>query len=551
MILAMKFKDIALIFSIGLLLFVLGNHTVSLFDNSEAHYAHVAKSMVETGDYLTLHFNGNPWFVHPPLYFWASATLCEFFGWTEFNLRFLESIFGIVGLIITYLIAGLFFSRRIALFSALILGSSLYYIVLSRLAIFDTLLNAAVLASVYFFLAAYLNPEHKGRYFFGFALATAFGTMTKGPIGLVHPGMVIVPFLVWKRDLKFLFDWKILLNFILFLGLAAPWFAHQLIVHGEPFFNMALRDYTWYRFFGEVESQGGPWHYYFPILLTFLPWIWLSPDLIISAWKKRFPSFSEPQKTLIQFSLFFMGVTFIFFSLAGTKLPNYIMSLFPFLSILFGIQIDQSTQKPSKLFPSILLGFMSLLLAYALVFKLDPPYDQDRATFLAFFILAFGISLTHFVLALMKKGKLAFYSLVGGMTVFSLFLVFKLFPEYEKYKSYQGVIKAMLTKDKPYTVINYKGFSPSLMYYLNQPIPEYHDLISLTNGLDTHQQPIYIVIPSKERKEIQSVLNYRLVEDSFERLLIRPLETYSHRSITTHGRTTQRKLFQSPSHTTP
>ena len=201
-------NHIFLIILLGVFLFIIGNNNFTLFDNSETNYSAVAKGITNTGDYLTMHYNGENWYIHPPLYFWISNTLCNAFGWNEFNLRLPEAVFGILGLLAVYLIARLYYSKKTAFFSSIILGTSLIYFVISRLAIFDTLLNTFILFSIYFFLKSYLNSEKKGKYFFFFAISCFLGVMTKGPIGLVHPCAVIVIFLLIKKDLKFLLDKK-------------------------------------------------------------------------------------------------------------------------------------------------------------------------------------------------------------------------------------------------------------------------------------------------------------------------------------------------------
>ena len=194
-------SPISIILIAGLFLFIIGNNNFTLYDNSETTYAAVAKQIVNTGDGLTMHLNNVNWYIHPPLYFWIASTYCEIFGWNEFNLRLPEALGGILGMIAIFLIAKLAYSRKTALYSALIMGTSMSYFVISRLAIFDTILNAFILLAVYFFLRAYKEPSKKGKFFFLFALSCFFGVLTKGPIGLVHPCAAIVIFLLSYNSL--------------------------------------------------------------------------------------------------------------------------------------------------------------------------------------------------------------------------------------------------------------------------------------------------------------------------------------------------------------
>lgn len=456
-----------LIILLGFFLFMLGNNNFTLYDNSETNYSAVAKEIVNTGDYLTMHYNGENWYIHPPLYFWINSTFCEIFGWNEFNLRLPEAIFGILGLFAIYLITSLFYSKKTALYSSIILGTSLVYFVISRLAIFDTLLNTFILFSVYFFLKAYLNPQKKGFYFFLFAISCFLGVMTKGPIGLVHPCAVIVIFLFFKKDLKFLLDKKVALNFLLFLALTCPWYIHQLLVNGEPFFNKALKDYTWYRFFGVVENQAGPWWYYFPMLLTFIPWIFYLPVLIRDIFSK-----TKNNTDIKLFSWIFMIFTFIFFSLAGTKLPSYLLSMFPFMALLIAEQLENKTfKKTINVSTIITASFFLLLLVYSIGYTLPEPYTNEKSLLIIFFLIP-AISILVFAYFILKnKTSKAMISISSGTIIFCIFLVNFFFPQLDKYKeSKLFVDRIMLTELKDYNVATYQHYTPYLIYYLNQKI---------------------------------------------------------------------------------
>ncbi len=458
-----------LLIVIGIFLFVIGNNNFTLFDNSETNYSAVAKEIVNTGDYLTMHYNTENWYIHPPLYFWISSTLCETFGWNEFNLRLPEAVFGILGLIAIYLIANLFYSRQTSFYSALILGTSLTYFVISRLAVFDTLLNTFILFSVFFFFKAYLKPVKKGKYFFFFAISCFLAVLTKGPIGLVHPCAVIVIFLLIKKEIKFLFDRKVLINFALFLLLTSPWYIHQLITNGMPFFDKALRDYTWYRFFGVVESQSGPWWYYFPMLLTFIPWIFYLPVIVKDAFSKNT---DDKTKDFKLFSWIFIIFTFVFFSLAGTKLPSYIFGMFPFMAILIADQLESFKNKKTIIVSTIisLLFFIGLFI-YSLTYKLPAPYEKEAYFIITFFLIPAVTVLIFSYLLIKQKLSKAITIITTGTIIFCMYLVFFFFPKLDNYKDSKFFIETIQKQaTTEYTVATYNHYTPYLIYYLNKKI---------------------------------------------------------------------------------
>ncbi|MDD5455495.1 MAG: glycosyltransferase family 39 protein [Candidatus Margulisbacteria bacterium] len=502
---------ILLLIIIGSFLFLVGNQNYSLFDNSETNYSAVAREIVNTGDWLTMHYNGQNWYIHPPLYFWMTSTLCKLFGWTEFNLRFWEGLFGVLGLIMTYLLARQFFANRIAFSSALILGTSFYYYIISRLAIFDTFLNFFILTTLYLFFKAYYNPTLKGRYFFFMAISTTLAVLTKGPVGLVHPFMVIIPFLIWKKDLKFLFDKKIWLNFLFFIALISPWYVIELTSHGWDFFNIALKDYTWYRFFGAVENQAGPWYYYFPVLLLFFPWIFFLPNALLLLSKKQ--TTDNKQRDFVQFSIFFLVITFIFFTLAGTKLPNYIFSVFPFLSILISASLYRIKNKiPLQLSSFVLLLFSLVLLWFSVFGKLPKIYAADQSWLIKTVILNFAIIFVLVKLLQNKKPATAIYSYTLCTILFVFYLTHFFLPAIEKYKDtkiFADVINK--TEKKSYTIINFEGYSPALMYYLNHKVEHIQKIEELKQTVATEPGIIYIVLPLNDLNRIKQISEKTLV----------------------------------------
>src|SRR6516165_4425850 len=83
-IIAVRVVGLALV--AALYFFGLGNGT--LWDNSEPTYGEVVKELFKTGDWLTLHYNYQPWYIHPPLWIWVAGIAVKMFGLNEFAVRF-------------------------------------------------------------------------------------------------------------------------------------------------------------------------------------------------------------------------------------------------------------------------------------------------------------------------------------------------------------------------------------------------------------------------------------------------------------------------------
>ena len=216
-------------------LFFLGNGQFDLFDNSETHYTRVSQEMVATGDYINLSFNGEPWFVHPPLYFWTTSIITKFFGWEPGVLRFQEAFFSTGIVLLTYLLANLFFGSAIAIGASLICATSLYIIILGKLAIFDAHLYFFMMMSLYIILSYLYLDKRRGWWMIAAGVATGLGILSKGPIALVQQLLILFPFILVTKQYHFLRSFWVWLGIIVSLLVPSPWYAHQLLHHGMPF----------------------------------------------------------------------------------------------------------------------------------------------------------------------------------------------------------------------------------------------------------------------------------------------------------------------------
>jgi 4-amino-4-deoxy-L-arabinose transferase-like glycosyltransferase len=490
-------KDILIIATIGFLFFMYGNQNFTLYDESEALYSRVAQEMVQNQEYLTLTLNGANWYVHPPMYFWMVSQFCETFGWTEFNLRFLQGFFGILTIIATYLLGGLFFKRRTALFGALVLGTSFYFYPMSHLAVFDNLLNFFMLFSLFCFFKAYYDRDKINLWMPIAAVSTALAVLSKGPIGLVQQGMFILPFLIYKKDLKFLGQWIFLGSAALFFVIVAPWYTYQLMVNGKPFFDLALKDYTWYRFFGVVENQSGPWYYYFPVLLMFYPWIFYLPGVIA---KSRNVMGDKKIKDFYVFSWMAMIITFLFFMAAQTKLPHYIILMFPFLSILTVDYLLNNWQtKATKIMTGVMVAFTGLLFMVSLLVKIPAVAGLANSNLIwIFFLIPFIASIFYLIANFIRDFKTGLTVYIIGTFGFVVFLMTVFLPAVDQLKETPTLIEILKQEQEPYTLVHIKGYNPSLMYYLNTNVVHLKGIEETQDIASVQEKNIYFVLPTGE-----------------------------------------------------
>ena len=334
----------------------------TLWDNSETAYGEVAREILLTGDPVVMHFNGAPWFVQPPLYFWAAALLAKLVGMSALALR-LPAAFATIAMgAIVGLCAGRLANSRVAIFASVILSTSLMQAVLGRLAIMDAMLDLAVTLTILALFVSFRNGRE--RYWYAAWIAAALGFITKGPVALVIPFLVVGAWVLWERRCGGTIVVPTLrariVGALLFFGIAAPWFAFIAHACGLGALSELLGHYTVGRYLGTIENQNGPVWYYVPaVILGFFPWsAFLVPSLISGRQAMKMRADASPGEQFNRLCLAWAIVPFAFFSLAQTKLPNYIALEFPALAFLTALWLDEAVDRDDR---RALLGWAGLV----------------------------------------------------------------------------------------------------------------------------------------------------------------------------------------------
>lgn len=304
----------------------------ALWDNSEPTYGEIVKELFRTGDWLTLHYNFHPWLIHPPLWFWTAAASVQAFGLNEFALRFPSAVFGLLAAGAVYLAGRRFYGEIAGLIAVLAAASSLEWIMLSRIAILDTQLLFFMTVATFWIYFAVRDGDRAA--FWIAVVAAALGTLAKGPVAIVLPVLVLAVYWAWnavRRRPTRIFERGLpwIWGALVYLVIASSWFAAAAAVHGISFLAYYFGVSNVGRFLSPFENQPGPFWYYVPVIAAgFFPYIAFVPQAIAAAWAAR----DDDARYLLISAI----VPFLFFSIAQTKLPNYIAAIFPSLGILVG-----------------------------------------------------------------------------------------------------------------------------------------------------------------------------------------------------------------------
>jgi 4-amino-4-deoxy-L-arabinose transferase-like glycosyltransferase len=306
---------------------------VPLIEPDEGRYAEIPREMLELGDFITPHLNYVKYFEKPPLHYWLNALSFKIFGENEFAARFPGALMGLLTVLLTYHVGRRLFGRREGLLAALILGTSIGFIIQARIDIIDMTLTCTLSAALAFFIVAAREGEtRKGLYYHLFYFFAALAVLAKGLIGIVFPGAIIFLYMLSTRNWRLLKEMRLLTGIPLFLLVSAPWFIMVSLQNPEfPRFFFIREHFE--RFTTTVHHRKrGIWFFVPVLLITMLPWSFFIPAAVRGVWRERRSAEGKARLYLFIWAAFI----FLFFSISDSQLEPYILPIFPALALLMG-----------------------------------------------------------------------------------------------------------------------------------------------------------------------------------------------------------------------
>ncbi len=334
--------------SVFLFFFRLGD--VGLFDVDEAVFAEATREMVVSGDFVTPTYNGELRFDKPILFYWLMAGAYHVFGINELAARSVSALFASLLVLLVFAAVRRIADLPWATLAGILTLTSFEVIGLGHAAITDMVLMTFIAGAL---LAFYIgHRENDRRWYAGFYAGMALAVLTKGPVGIVLPGVIVFFFLLARGrlipGLKAM--WPIR-GAVLFLLIAAPWYAAILSRFGMDYVQGFFLKHNVERFLEPNSGHRGFIGYYVVVILVgFFPWSLFAPRALWQSFTERKDSSQSPAADFNFFLSIWIAVFFVFFSISRTKLPNYVASLFPALAILvsgfLARRIDRSDGLP-------------------------------------------------------------------------------------------------------------------------------------------------------------------------------------------------------------
>jgi dolichol-phosphate mannosyltransferase len=478
-----------------------------LLEPEEARYAEIPRQMLAEGQWLVPTLHGQPYLDKPPLLYWLVMASYSLFGVHDWAARLVPGFAGLLTVAVSYWWASRAVGIRAALLGAAVLCLTAKFIYLGRMVTMNAPLALLVTSALALgHLALMSSGAGRQRVFLAMAgIACGLGLLTKGPVATA---LIVPPLLVIAR-LDPRLNRPGLLRSAVFplcaLLVAAPWYV--AVALRQPEF---LRYFFWLhnvvRFAQPFDHQGPIWQYIPGLLIGIMPWTLLLYPMLrfltrLSARKAR-----RRPAALGMFLLSFASM-FLFFSLAGSKRPVYLVPVFPPLALAIGCYLDATLPHAR------LAGIWSVLARYRTRFAFG-------LTAVAL-TLGLGLGITMFIMGAHKPERalyltggsalsllafLALFSqrratwLLAGSATFAVLLagIHELLPEYSRRFSLRHPVRMHLvqTNTTRAEVLCYPHFWESVSYYTERS--DVHvftrnqrdDLIDL---LDARQQTLLCV----------------------------------------------------------
>ena len=347
-------RPYALLAALCFALYLPGIAAIPPLDRDEARFAQASRQMLETGDFLRIRFQDEARNKKPAGIYWLQAASVAAFSTPDSNAIWpyrLPSIIGALGaVLLTFALGGALFAReaegppprQAALLAAVLLGSAVVLVAEAHIAKTDAALLAAVVAAQGALGLIYTRAR-AGRPVAPvlaalFWIATIAAILLKGPVGPAIAALTLITLSVADRDWRWLRGLYPVAG-VIFVALAiVPWIVAMERATEGAFLAGSLGEDFWSKLIGAQESHGAPPLAYLVLAIaTFWPGSLLLVPALAHAWRRRM----LPAE---RFLLAWLVPAWIVLELLPTKLPHYVLPLYPALALLAGAALAEGAR---------------------------------------------------------------------------------------------------------------------------------------------------------------------------------------------------------------
>jgi 4-amino-4-deoxy-L-arabinose transferase-like glycosyltransferase len=456
----------------------------ALLDPDEGRNAEVAREMAATGNFVLPHLNGIPYLDKPLVFFAVAGAFMKAFGPTVLAARLAPLLFTALALAVLAYLARRLWGAGSAGTTVVAAASTPFVLAYARTVIFDSAVMLWVLLALLGFYLAIearllvrrghgmvsdLRREAAGwRWCVTAWGAIGLGLLTKGPVVLVFPLLIVVPYAIWRRAVMALippagplFAVAIVLPWVLAVADAVPGFVEYVVVTE-----------TVDRLTTDALGRTGPWWYFLIIFpAAALPW---TAVLVGALWQERRSIAAKIDHRVIFLALWLL-MPLIFFSLSQSKRPQYVLPMVPAVALAIAGLWHRDSRFVGVRAAAVVLAILgsTLVLLRGAIAGWIPAAQADvagaiplTATLLG--VVCIGAGITAWIGA--RRSPVAILALslpIASIPVVSLDLMHAIGED----RSARGLAEAIGgAEDARADVIGIAAFPPSLPFYLRRGI---------------------------------------------------------------------------------
>jgi 4-amino-4-deoxy-L-arabinose transferase-like glycosyltransferase len=487
----------------------------SLWDIDEGNNAEAAREMLASGDWIVPTFNYRLRSDKPALLYWLQLVAYRVVGVNELAARLPSALAAALTMLVVYRLGQQLADHNCGFLAATILGSTISMAAAAHFANPDALLLLFTVLTFHYVWRCLTRPSTVTFIAAGACMGAA--TLTKGPVGFVLPALVVACFLVTGRRWRDLKDRRWLLAGFAGVAVAAPWFVWVAIATRLEFWQGFFLTHNAGRFWNAMEGHNGtPFYYLICLVIGLGPWsafsVCLLPERSDSA--GELPAWKEPNRYLWSW----IAVYLVFFTLSSTKLPNYILPLYPAVAILIARRVQRWRQGIGSIaawLAAAMLGVLAAAGTATVVIALWMGGWVQWPTPSALAVARFEVGVAGGAVLIAgaiggwvcfrRNNRLrAIASVAGASMVFTAALGAWGGAAIESYKAPRALMSAVRRDGggSDYRIISYRYFEPSFVFYAHREIV-IQEVAEETLAYLKFPVPVYLVVRENDWQSLK------------------------------------------------
>lgn len=371
---ASRTRAAALLVVVSLAAFLPGFFSIPPIDRDEARYAQATKQMMETGDYVDIRFQDEPRYLQPVGIYWLHVAAARITGTgveAPIWVHRLPSLLGAtLAVLLVYWVALPLAGDMAALIASLLMATCVLLGFEAHNGKIDATLLAAILSAMGFLARAYLGNRVPLAGSLAFWAILGAGILLKGPLILLVVGATALALSVLERSMAWLRALRPLSGIGVMLLVILPWLIAITMHSGGQFLTIALGPSMLGKVTAGQQGHGMPPGTYLA-LFWFTFWPWAALALIAARWV-----WQHRREAAVKFCLSWIIPTWVVFELVVTKLPHYVLPVYPAIAILIALALVAGRRPGTILQWLMVVGAVSLaLFINGLLYALESQFS--------------------------------------------------------------------------------------------------------------------------------------------------------------------------------